>query len=92
MTIAVDLGRKATKTNKQLTIYRMLNLQYSKQIFLRGDLMIVRSFVNQPLSKRGKIVFQDLLSTLENLCTRTSQSSRGVRSRRVHKIDYFGLL
>ena len=24
--------------------------------------MIVRSFVNQPLSKRGKIVFQDLLS------------------------------
>ena len=30
--------------------------------------------------------------TLENLCTRTAQSSRGVRSRRVHKIYYFGLL
>ena len=31
-------------------------------------------------------------NTLENLCTRTAQSSRGVRSRRVHKIYYFGLL
>ena len=31
-------------------------------------------------------------STLENLCTRTAQSSRGVRSRPVHKIYYFGLL
>ena len=30
--------------------------------------------------------------TLENLCTRTAQSSRGVRSRRVQKIYYFGLL
>ena len=30
--------------------------------------------------------------TLENLCTRTAQSSRGVRSRRVRKIYYFGLL
>ena len=36
--------------------------------------------------------FLGLLSTLENLCTRTAQSSRGVRSRRVHKIYYFGLL
>ena len=30
--------------------------------------------------------------TLESLCTRTAQSSRGVRSRRVHKLFYFGLL
>ena len=28
----------------------------------------------------------------QNLCTRTAQSSRGVRSRRVHKKYYFGLL
>ena len=32
------------------------------------------------------------VNTPENLCTRTAQSSRGVRSRRVHKIYYFGLL
>ena len=30
--------------------------------------------------------------TLENLCTRTAQSSRGVRSRRVNKMYSFGLL
>ena len=28
----------------------------------------------------------------QNLCTRKAQSSRGVRSQRVHKIYYFGLL
>ena len=33
-----------------------------------------------------------VIITLENLCTRKAQSSRGVRSRRVHKIYYFGLL
>ena len=36
--------------------------------------------------------FKYIIYTLENLCTRTAQSSRGVRSRRVHKIYYFGLL
>ena len=34
----------------------------------------------------------DRYYTLENLCTRTAQSSRDVRSRRVHKLYYFDLL
>ena len=40
----------------------------------------------------SQVYLLTLFTTLENLCTRKAQSSRGVRSRRVHKIYYFGLL
>ena len=47
------------------------------------------------IDKKSKVAVLQLVAvytTLENLCTRTAQSSRGVRSRRVRKIYYFGLL
>ena len=52
MTIAVDLGRKATKqTNKQnIEVNPISTTKYSK------------TCVKQPLSKRQKIGFQDRLS------------------------------
>ena len=59
---------------------------------IRHDLRELGIKVPKPKkSKRGGPKLHQVI-TLENLCTRTAQSSRGVRSRRVLKIYYFGLL
>ena len=57
---------------------------YSVRVCLKGYFLKKRM--------KGISIYVLEYITLENLCTRTAQSSRGVRSRRVHKIYYFGLL
>ena len=57
----------------------------------KGDQAFVERVLEGTSSPKSHASFPRGI-TLENLCTRKVQSSRGVRSRRVHKIYYFGLL